>query len=65
MISTILIDQYVSDVQDAFIEELGDDFDFYINQDVCLAREQIEAAIEKGISPRDYVDSIIYGGVYG
>ena len=53
------IEFFTDSVQDLLIEALGDDFDFYIDQDYWLDSDRIFLAIEKGLSPVEYVDLIL------
>ena len=53
------IGEFTDSVLDLLIEELGDDFDFFVDQDYWLNSERISLAIDKGFSPSEYVDLIL------
>ena len=54
-VSITSCEEYISAVQDYLIENLGDDFDFYVNQDELFDEESIKQAIWDGVEPADYV----------
>ena len=59
MVTEREIEEYQGMVQDQFIEIFGDDFDYYIDQDLCFSRSRLSLAIEKGITPEDYAGMYI------
>lgn len=50
------VDQYTSAVYDLLIEELGEDFDFYLSPNLVLDPDLISQAIDKGFTPREYLE---------
>ena len=57
--TTLNYEQYVSAVQDYLIDLLGDDFDFYVDQDEIFKERKIEAAINSGVEPSVYAEQCL------
>lgn len=48
------VENYIDRVEDFFAENVGDDYDVYVDLDLALDEDNISAAIASGTEPSDY-----------